>query len=34
VMLLLSVMPADPFRETVPEDVVKVPFVARVPEKD
>lgn len=34
VMLWPRVTPADPLRETVPEDVVKVPLVARVPERD
>jgi hypothetical protein len=33
-MLCPTVTPADPFRETVPKDDVKVPFVARVPEAD
>ena len=32
VILWPRVTPADPFRETVPEDVVKVPLVARVPD--
>ena len=34
VMLEPIVTPVDPFKDTVPEDVVKVPLVARDPERD
>ena len=34
VIVLPIVTPADPFSETVPDDVVKVPLVARVPKRD